>query len=77
MLRKYCRFTKMRLKRHIAILASCLAAAFFLGAIDAKVLSISDLFLLNGNGIALFVYTLLFMAVAYTGYWIYIRRKNF
>ena len=67
----------MRLKRHIAILASCLAATFFLRTTNAETLTVSALFLLNGNGIALFVYTLLFMAVAYTGYWIYIREKNF
>jgi hypothetical protein len=67
----------MRLKRHIAMLASCLATAFFLRATNAEALTVSEPFLLNGNGIALFVYTLLFMAVAYAGYWIYMRGKNF
>ena len=66
----------MRLKVHIIILASCLATAFFLRASVAKTLSISELLLVDGNGIALFVYALLFLAVAYTGYWIYKRNRN-
>ena len=56
--------------------ANCFAAALFLRAGDAKTLSISELFLADGNGIALFLYTLLFLAVAYTGYWIYIREQK-
>lgn len=67
----------MHLKRHIAMITSCFAAALFLRAGDAKTLSIAELFLADGNGIALFLYTLLFLAVAYTGYWIYKREKNF
>ena len=46
------------------MIASCLATAFFLRAADAKSLSISELFSADGNGIALFVYALLFLEVA-------------
>lgn len=67
----------MHLKRHIAMITICFAAALFLRAGDTKTLSISELFLADGNGIALFLYTLLFLAVAYTGYWIYKTEKNF
>ena len=67
----------MRLKRHFAMIASCLATAFFLRAADAKSLSTSELFSADGNGIALFVYALLFLAVAYTGYWIYKSERDF
>ncbi len=59
------------------MIASCLAIAFFLRAVDAKTLSISELIFIDGNGIALFIYALLFLAVAYTGYWIYKSESNF
>lgn len=46
-----------------------------MGGLDYETHSIQDLFLNKGNIFALIVYTLLFMAVAYTGIWMYIQAK--
>jgi len=47
---------------------------FFL-VFDYETHSISDLFLGKGNFVALVVYTILFMAVAYTGLWLWTQAK--
>jgi hypothetical protein len=67
----------MNKKKHCFILVTSLSLALVLGGVDDETHSIRDLFFNNGNIIAIIVYTLLFMAVAYTGVWMYIRVKLF
>tara|TARA_Y200000002_G_scaffold118444_1_gene96950 strand:+ start:2219 stop:2422 length:204 start_codon:yes stop_codon:yes gene_type:complete len=61
---------------HVLIIFCCLAFVLVLGTLtfqgfwDIKFLFVKD------NAIPILVYTMLFMAVAYTGYWIYTRDKN-
>lgn len=65
----------MSKKAHVSIFVLSLSLATVLGGLDYETHSIQDLFLNKGNIFALIVYTLLFMAVAYTGIWMYIQAK--
>jgi len=65
----------MRKSVHINIFVLSLILAVFFGGLDYETHSIQDLFLNKGNAFALIVYTLLFVAVAYTGVWMYIQAK--
>ena len=65
----------MSKKAHVSIFVLSLSLATVLGGLDYKTHSIQDLFLNKGNIFALIVYTLLFMAVAYTGIWMYVQAK--
>ena len=65
----------MSKKAHISIFVLSLSLATVLGGLDYEAHSIQDLFLNKGNIFALIVYTLLFMAVAYTGIWMYVQAK--
>ena len=65
----------MSKRAHISIFVLSLSLATVLGGLDYETHSMQDLFLNKGNIFALFIYTLLFMAVAYTGIWMYSRAK--
>jgi len=65
----------MSKRAHISIFVLSLGMATVLGGLDYETHSIQDLFLNKGNIFALIVYTLLFMAVAYTGIWMYLQAK--
>lgn len=65
----------MSTRVHIKIFVLSLSLAIVLGGLDYETHSIKDLFLNKGNIFALIIYTLLFMAVAYTGIWMYIQAK--
>jgi len=65
----------MKSKTHFFIFLACLSCAILVGVLDYETHSISDLFLEKGNIVALVVYTILFMAVAYTGLWLWTQAK--
>jgi len=67
----------MKSKSHILIFFISLSCAITLGVLDYETQSFSDLFLGKGNVVALVVYTLLFMAVAYTALWFWFQTKEF
>ena len=60
---------------HISIFIFSLGLAIVCGGLDYATHSMLDLFLNKGNIVALVIYTLLFMAVTYTGVWMYIQAK--
>ena len=65
----------MSKRSHISILIFSLGLAIVFGGLDHATHSMLDLFLNKGNIVALVIYTLLFMAVTYTGVWMYIQAK--
>jgi hypothetical protein len=60
---------------HISIFIFSLGLAIVCGGLDYATHSMLDLFLNKGKFVALVIYTLLFMAVTYTGVWMYIQAK--
>lgn len=66
----------MKAKKHIGIALASMGLAIALGAVDYQTHSTSDLFLNPGNFVALIIYTLLFMAVSYTGIWLWQLAKS-
>ncbi len=67
----------MSKRSHISIFIFSLVLAIVCGVLDYETHSMLDLFLNKGNIVALVIYTLLFMAVTYTGVWLYIQAKLF
>lgn len=67
---------QMDSKTHIAIAIGSVTLATTLGAIDYETCSLIELFIYKEKLTALLVYSLLFMAVAYTGFWMWIQDKN-
>jgi hypothetical protein len=65
----------MSKRSHISIFIFSLGLAIVFGGLDYATHSMLDLFLNKGNIVALVIYTLLFMAVTYTGVWMYIQAK--
>ena len=60
---------------HISIFIVSLGLSIVCGGLDYATHSMLDLFLNKGKFVALVIYTLLFMAVTYTGFWMYIQAK--
>ena len=67
----------MSKRSHICIFIFSLGLTFVFGSLDNATHSMLDLFLNKGNIFPLIIYTLLFMAVTYTGVWMYIQAKLF
>lgn len=67
----------MSKRSHISIFIFSLGLAIVLACLDYTTHSMLDLFLNKGKFVALVIYTLLFMAVIYTGFWMYIQAKLF
>ncbi len=65
----------MSKRSHISIFIFSLGLAIVFGGLDYATHSMLDLFLNKGKFVALVIYTLLFMAVTYTGVWMYIQAK--
>lgn len=65
----------MSKRSHISIFIFSLGLAIVCGGLDYATHSMLDLFLSKGNIVALITYTLLFVAVTYTGVWMYIQAK--
>lgn len=65
----------MSKRSHISIFIFSLGLAIVCGGLDYATHSMLDLFLSKGNIVALIIYTLLFVAVTYTGVWMYIQAK--
>lgn len=66
----------MKVKKHIGITLASTGLAIVLGVVDYQTHSASDLFFNSGNLMALIIYTLLFMAVSYTGVWLWQLAKS-
>jgi len=62
-------------KTHITIFSLSLFTAIVLGLINYETKFVSELLFTKQNLLALIVYSLLFMAIAYTGVWMYIEAK--
>ena len=67
----------MSIISHIGIFIFSLGLAIVCGGLNYETHSMLDLFLNKVNIVALIIYTLLFMAVTYTGVWMYIQAKLF
>ena len=67
----------MSKRSHISIFIFSLGLAIVLAGLDYATHSMLDLFLHKGNIVALAIKTLLFMAITYTGFWMYIQAKLF
>lgn len=65
----------MSKRSHISIFIFSLGLAIVFGGLDYATHSMLDLFLNKGKFVALVIYTLFFMAVTYTGVWMYIQAK--
>ena len=65
----------MSKRSHISIFIFSLGLAIVFGGLDYATHSMLDLFLNKGKFVALVIYSLLFMAVTYTGVWMYIQAK--
>ena len=65
----------MKKKTHFIIIVSSLICALTLVILNSKTLTISKLLIDSKHQIVVFVYTLLFMSVLYTGVWIYLHSK--
>lgn len=61
---------------HFIIIISSLSFALTLVILNSKTLTISKLLIDSKHQIVVFVYTLLFMSVLYTGVWIYLQSKR-
>ncbi len=61
---------------HFIIIVLSLSCALTLVILNSKTLIISKLLIDSKNLIVVFVYTLLFMSVLYTGVWIYLQSKR-
>ena len=62
-------------KTHITIFSLSFFTAIVLGLINYEAKFFSELLFTKENLLALIVYSLLFMATAYTGIWMYIEAK--
>ena len=67
----------MSKRSHISIFIFSLGLAIVFGGLDYATHSMLDLFLNKGNIVALAIKTLLFMAITYTSFWMYIQAKLF
>ena len=66
----------MRRKYHILIFLLCFSLAIIIGALNYSLNSLFELFSTKKHIIAVIIYTLLFMAVYYTGIWVYFNSKK-
>ena len=66
----------MRLKDHILIFLLCFSFAIIIGVLNYSLNSLFELFSTKKHIIAIVIYTLLFMAVYYTGIWVYFNSKK-
>ena len=66
----------MRLKDHILISLLCFSLAIIIGVLNYSLNSLFELFSTKKYIIAIVIYTLLFMAVYYTGIWVYFNSKK-
>ena len=66
----------MRQKYHILIFLLCFSFAIIIGVLNYGLNSLFDLFKIKEYSIAIIIYTLLFMAVYYTGIWVYLNSKK-
>lgn len=74
--KKVVNLSLVNVKKHVVITLVSFGLAIVLGAVDYQTHSASDLFLNRGNLVALIIYTLLFMAVSYTGVWLWQLAKS-
>jgi len=65
----------MSKRSHISIFIFSLGLTIVCGGLDYATHSMLDFFLSKGNIVALIIYTLLFVAVTYTGVWMDIQAK--
>jgi len=66
----------MKHKYHILIFLVCLGLAMIIGVLNYSLNSLFELFSTKKYIIAIVIYTLLFMAVYYTGIWVYFNSKK-
>ena len=66
----------MRRKYHILIFLLCFGFAMIIGVLNYNLNSLFELFSTKKHMIAIVIYTLLFMAVYYTGVWVYFNSKK-
>jgi len=66
----------MKRKYHILIFLLCFSFTMIIGVLNYNLNSLFELFSTKKHIIAIVIYTLLFMAVYYTGIWVYFNSKK-
>ena len=75
-LKKKFRSIKISKKYHIFVFITCFCLALSIGALNSNTKSISEIFSIKTDMIAVVIYTLLLVGVFYTFLWFYLLSKK-